>query len=749
MPISLVFATILMSQSQDAIPAWTPKEAPIMTRFANDVSATNPLPEYPRPTMVRKDWMSLNGIWGLYIYEKQPRKLNVPDKHVAIRVPFPIESALSGVMERMGPEKEAMYHRTFKVPAKWKGKRVLLHFGAVDWEATVFVNGKELGTHRGGYDGFSFDITDALKEGENDLRVKVWDPSEMSWQPHGKQYLKNEGIWYTPTTGIWQTVWLEPVPEASIRSLKIENNADGAPVLTVEASKPGAQIRVKFYEGDRLLSDSSAPAASTWVLTASKPRLWSPENPFLYRVIVELVELPQGRVLDRVDSYAAFRTISLGKDDKGRTRICLNGKPYFLVGPLDQGFWPDGLYTAPTDKALKYDLEVTKKLGFNFIRKHVKVEPERWYYWCDKMGFLVFQDMPSGDKYIGGNDPDITRSKESADQFMAELTAMIECRRKHPCIVGWVPFNEGWGQWMTKEVTDFVRKLDPTRLIDNPSGWTDRGVGDMHDIHSYPGPASPKPEANRAAFLGEFGGLGLPMPEHMWQKEGWGYRSYKTRTELTDGIVALFQNLRFLIDEPGLSGAVYTQTTDVEQEVNGLMTYDRAIIKPDAARLTKAVKALFLPPPVVNPVVATSEEKGVDWSYRTTAPMPGLGWTSPRPGELGWKTGPGGFGTRGTPGAIVRTEWNTPEIWLRREIEIPAGRLASPHLRIHHDEDVEVYLDGKPLLKRTGYTTGYVLVPIPAAEAKRLTPGRHLLAVHCKQTGGGQYVDVGIVDVKG
>jgi hypothetical protein len=316
-------------------------------------------------------------------------------------------------------------------------------------------------------------------------------------------------------------------------------------------------------------------------------RLWTPEDPHLYNLVISLKL--GNRTLDKVESYFGMRKISLGKDEKGFTRLMLNNKPYFQFGPLDQGFWPDGLYTAPTDEALRYDIEMTKKLGFNMARKHVKIEPERWYYWCDKLGLLVWQDMPSGDKYIGGKDPDITRSPESAKEFEQELTALVQGRGNHPCIVMWVPYNEGWGQWDTARIVDMIKKLDPTRLVDNTSGWSDRGVGDVNDMHMYPGPGSPQPEANRAAVLGEFGGLGLPVRGHTWQGEkNWGYRSFTNAESLTTAYIDLVAKLFPLIDEKGLSAAVYTQTTDVEIEVNGLMTYDRALVKMDLNRVAEA-----------------------------------------------------------------------------------------------------------------------------------------------------------------
>ncbi|MBI5706818.1 MAG: glycoside hydrolase family 2 [Armatimonadetes bacterium] len=799
-----------------AEPQWSQKKAPIMTRWAKEVSPQNALPEYPRPQMVRKDWLNLNGLWDLEILKGQRDKgtkgQGTPSYSGKILVPYPVESALSGVMQRVEPNDLLVYRRTFRVPEKWKGKRTLLHFGAVDFDATVLVNGKVVGTHRGGYDGFTFDVTDFLKSGkplprlsrsgaeneggvgvgDNELEVRVWDPSETGTQPHGKQYLRNEGIWYTPTSGIWQTVWLEPVGQTFVATQRVSSTSNSveieltyggkrmplpdvqlfisAPKATADWSKAPPNSATSSYTGQSDIASSDSARLS---FNQSDPILWSPERPILYRYRIELwnrsVLGPKDvrRVLlDTFEGYFAFRSVTLGKDANGRTRFLLNGKPCFMVGPLDQGFWPDGLYTAPSDAALKYDLEITKRLGFNFIRKHVKVEPDRWYYHCDKMGILVFQDMPSGDKYIGGNDPDIARTPESARQFETELKAMIEERGNHPCIVGWVPYNEGWGQWDTPRIASWIKKLDPTRLVDSASGWTDRGVGDMHDIHVYPGPGAPRPEPKRAAFLGEFGGLGLPVPGHMWKATGWGYRTYTNKEELTAGLETLFANLR-LMQDGGLSGAVYTQTTDVETELNGLMTYDRELIKPDADRVAKAVKKLFLPPPKVSVLVPTSEARAQEWAYTTSrsdlsdpSDTSDLAWAKPAFNDSSWKKGKGGFGTEITPGAIVGTVWNTPAVWMRRTIEIkapapppsgkPAGKEArvrpfrNPHLRIHHDEDAEVYLDGKLIAKLSGYTTGYVLAPIPGVD---LTPGKHVLAVKCLQTGGGQFIDVGIVDV--
>ncbi|MGD0260627.1 MAG: sugar-binding domain-containing protein [Verrucomicrobiota bacterium] len=561
--------------------SWQPAAGPLKTRWAKDVSPENAHPEYPRPQMVRQDWLNLNGLWDLAITSKDAKRATFQTR---ILVPFPVESALSGVMRPISENDRIWYRRAFEVPGKWHGRRVLLHFGAVDFEATVWVNGKEIGQHRGGYDAFSFDITDALNQsGPNELIVTAWDPTDAGTQPRGKQVRKPNSIWYTSTSGIWQTVWLEPVNAACITGLKITPDVDNSAVTIHPITTPTlgpCTVEVTIRDGRKTIGTASVRAEEQVTMPVKSARLWSPEDPHLYSLAVSLKL--GNRALDKVESYFGMRKISLGKDEKGFTRLMLNNKPYFQFGPLDQGFWPDGIYTAPTDEALRYDIEMTKKLGFNLARKHVKIEPDRWYYWCDKLGLLVWQDMPSGDKFNGPKDPEITRSPESAKEYEQELTALVQGRGNHPCIVMWVPYNEGWGQWDTARVVEMIKKLDPTRLVDNASGWSDRGVGDVNDMHKYPGPASPEPEANRAVVLGEFGGLGLPVRGHTWQSEkNWGYRSFTDAEALTAAYLDLVAKLFPLIDEKGLSAAVYTQTTDVEIEVNGLMTYDRELVKMD------------------------------------------------------------------------------------------------------------------------------------------------------------------------
>ncbi len=725
---------------------WKRAKGPLMTRWAKDVTPETVHREYPRPQMVRKDWLCLNGLWQLGFAkqgEAAPIGKDLPEQ---ILVPFPVESALSGVMKRAD---RLWYRRTFTVPNDWAGKRVLLHCGAVDWEATVWLNGKQLGIHRGGYDAFHFDITESLKsDGAQELIVGVWDPTDAGTQPRGKQVNKPGGIYYTPTTGIWQTVWLEPVAQAYIHSLKITPDVDQSKVRVRVVSggwKGAADVWASAFDGDKEIANANGRLGEELVLNIPSAKLWSPDTPFLYRLRVGMSS-SENPGKDEVDSYFAMRKIEIGKDEKGVTRILLNGKFLFQVGPLDQGFWPDGLYTAPTDEALKYDIEITKKLGFNMARKHVKVEPDRWYYWCDKLGLLVWQDMPSGDKSVAPGKGEITRSPESAEQFELELKRMIDGLHNHPSIIMWVVFNEGWGQYDTARLTSRTKQYDPTRLVNCASGWNDMKAGDVHDIHMYPGPGSPEPEPKRAAVLGEFGGLGLGVDGHTWTNKTWGYRGTKSSDDLTRKYEQLLRKVWQLKDERGLSAAVYTQTTDVETEANGLLTYDRAVIKVDAARIAAVNKGDVSRIPEIREVVPTSQKKGLPWHY--TFEKPADDWFKPEFKDAAWKEGLGGFGTKGTPGAVARTEWKTDNIWIRREFTLPEGSFSNLHLFVHHDEDAEIYLNGVLAAKVAGFITDYEEVSISEEARATLKSGKNWIAIHCKQTTGGEYIDAGLIEIK-
>jgi hypothetical protein len=734
---------ILCGLSVCAKAEYKPVEGKIMSRWAKEVTPDNVLGEYPRPQMVRKDWQNLNGLWDYAIVSKDSDRPGQFDGRIL--VPFAVESALSGVGKAVGPDNKLWYRRTFEIHPNWKNKTILLHFGAVDWNCDVWVNGKHSGSHKGGYDPFSFDITSALKPaGPQEIIVSVWDPVDTGKQPRGKQVLRPEGIMYTSVTGIWQTVWLEPTPATRIGNIKITPDVDNQK-LTVVVDVQGETAGLS-YGADAKASGFSASASSTentLTLDIKNPKLWSPDSPFLYDLKVQIKK--DGKVIDQIDSYFGMRKISIGKDDKGIVRIMLNNQFLFEYGPLDQGWWPDGLYTAPTDEALKSDVQLLKDIGMNMLRKHVKVEPARFYTWCDKLGILVWQDMPSGDKGIGGNDPDLKRTPESAQQFELEWKNIIQAFCNYPCIVMWVPFNEGWGQYDTARIVTMTQALDPTRLVNNASGWTDRGVGHVHDMHNYPGPGMFPVEEGRAEVLGEFGGLGLPVSGHTWQEEkNWGYKSYKNSQDLTGAYVDLMFKLRPLIAQ-GLNAAVYTQTSDVEIEVNGLLTYDRAVFKMDKNSLIEAHKKLYLQTPKINVLAATSQTQAQEWRYTTLAPA--QDWFKPGFDDSAWKTGRGGFGTQGTLGAVVGTEWNTDQIWIRRTVQLADNPTGEAALMVHHDEDAKVYINGVPAAEMDGFTVGYGIVRVDPAAAKTLKKGPNTIAIACKQTSGGQYIDAGLVEM--
>ena len=495
---------------------WHAAESLLVTRWAKEVSPANALPEYPRPTQVRVDWLNLNGLWDYAVTAQDAAVPSAWDG--SILVPYPYESALSGVGKASIPHQVLWYRRAVTIPTPWKGRRVLLHFGAVDWQATVYLNGVRIGDHTGCYNGFGFDITDQLKPGANELVVSASNPiDQVGDQVRGKQRLKSEGMMYRASTGIWQTVWLEPVPEQHIVRLKVSPDLDHGVVRvgaeTAGIAAGGAPLAVVVSDGGVEVGSATGSSVGEVVVTIPKPHAWSPADPHLYDLRVTLGGSPGGTTADRVTGYVGMRKVGLGRSAKGQTQIQINNVFVFQVGALDQGFWPDGIYTAPTDAALRYDIEQAKKLNFNLLRKHAKVEPERWYYWADRLGMLVWQDMPQGFPEAG------RWSEAGKAQFELEWKRELAERYNHPSIIVWVPFNEGWGQHDSEHIVALTRACDGSRLVDEGSGWEDKGYGDINDTHPYPGPASVIADTSRnfphqALANGEMGGLAIRWGSH-------------------------------------------------------------------------------------------------------------------------------------------------------------------------------------------------------------------------------------------
>ena len=589
---------------------WAPAGDRIKTKWAEEVSPTNAHPEYPRPQMVRSEWQSLNGLWDYAITPKsEPRPVKFDGK---ILVPFAVESSLSGVGRKVTPDDALWYRTTFTVPSAWKGRRLMLNFDAVDWKTVVYVNDIQIGSHTGGYTHFSFDVTPYLKSGANSLVLKVEDATDNDFQPRGKQVSKPSGIWYTAVSGIWQSVWMEPVAPAHVTDYNVVSSIKEKAInVTVDAEgvQEGDVIKVFLLNGGIGYSTETANAAKpatdglyavlasgmtvpggTVTLNVRDPKLWSPDSPYLYGLDIQI--LRNGKVIDRVASYTAMREVGAYRKNSNTKLMGLNGEGLFQLGPLDQGWWPDGLYTAPTDEALKFDIQKTKDFGFNMIRKHIKVEPDRWFYYCDQIGIIVWQDMPSfgvskkWGMYYYGEGEDFPATPEAKANYYKEWTEIINQVKKFQCIAVWVPFNEAWSQFDTKDVVAYTKKLDPTRLVNQSSGgnW-EEGVGDILDNHHYPYPAFRMWDKNMINVLGEYGGIGLPVEGHLWQADkNWGYVQYKNGDEVLAEYASFAEQLKQLIKQ-GCSAAVYTQTTDVEIEINGLMTYDRKVIKMDEKKL--------------------------------------------------------------------------------------------------------------------------------------------------------------------
>jgi beta-galactosidase/beta-glucuronidase len=616
------FALLVLVMTENApanaVVIWHPKAPPLATPWTHLVGPDNALPEYPRPQMARNRWLNLNGVWS-YTGRSEQTALAAPPSAEAYReqilVPYPTESALSGIQRH---DDQMWYRKVFKLPSAWRGQHVLLHFGAVDQIATVWVNNQQVAFHEGGFTEFSADITGALRPGSiQELTVRVEDRNEANPFPVGKQRNKPDGMFYTGASGIWQTVWMEPVRASHIDKLDIISDLTGFTVAprVSGTSRLRAEVVVSKPEGEEVVSSIGSAGAALRVRVPN-PRLWTPDDPYLYDLKVRLLS-PVGKVVDEVSSYAGLRTIGVVNDWKGRPRIALNGAITFLHGPLDQGFWPDGIFTAPTDEALKFDLERTKALGMNFVRKHAKVEPARWYYWADKLGLMVWQDMPSLDVSLDipvGPAPDpVPAAKKN---FEHELSAMVDQLRSVTSIIGWVVFNEGWGEFDTARIANAVKAEDPTRLVNANSGVnccksrSDSMAGDIYDDHTYVGPGSPVPDERddrkpapatlpvvvdrRVRVDGEYGGLGLALNGNRWPGRPQAYEMADSQARLTERYVKVSQDLEEVVRKGGLSGAIYTQTTDVENEVNGFLSYDRWVVKmalPTVAERNRAVIA--------------------------------------------------------------------------------------------------------------------------------------------------------------
>jgi hypothetical protein len=697
--------------------------------------------------MVRDNWMNLNGLWDYAILPKDAGRVNKFDGKIL--VPFPLESALSGVKRSLDDKSRLWYRKTVKVPSNWLEKRILLNFGAVDWEATVWVNDKQVGTHQGGYAAFTFDVTDAIVPGKDQtITVAVWDPTEDGRQPRGKQTRDPHGIWYTAVSGIWQTVWLEPVEKERgyIKSVWLTPDIDKK-IISIKTllsrATEDTRVKARALAGDKEIGIFTGMPGEDIVLTIPDTKLWSPENPYLYDLEISIIH--DGDLVDHVRSYFGMRKISKMKDERGIWRLALNNQIYFQFGMLDQGWWPDGLYRAPTDAALKYDIEVAKSLNFNLLRKHGKMEPQRWYYWCDKLGMLVWQDMTPGD--ISG-EYGTDRSLESAKQFEIEYIEMLEELYNFPSIVTWVIFNEGWGQYDTERLVDWTREKDAKRLVIGASGFVDKGTGDIHDVHGYPGPTGAALEKNRVTTLGEFGGLGFPVKGHLWdESKAWGYVSYKNADELTDAYQELIDKLHPYVSE-GISAAIYTQVSDVENEVNGMLTYDRAIIKMDPERLKRISDRLFAVKSGsynIEPIIPTSQQNPQNWKYLLNNPLDG--WKNAEFNDSEWRSGAGGFGDQKDSNPVIRTEWKGREIWLRKNFNFFGSTGQPLYLQIFHQFELEsqIYLNGELVAEGPEHSNAYTFIKLDEKAKSILKRGENTLAVYCKNNGRRAYFDLGLV----
>ncbi len=759
-----LFKTITVLASLSTCPlfaqeAWKPVDQVLMTEWGKKVTPENVWQEYPRPQLERESWKNLNGLWS---YAIQAKGGTTPTQWGGkILVPFAPESKLSGVGKTLEPDQELWYSRTFQIA---EPKRTELHFEAVDYETKVWINGTEVGSHIGGHTPFTFDITDQLKAGENTVTVRVFDATE-AWQLHGKQSLKPEHIWYTRVSGIWQTVWLEELPTRSIDDIDyLCDIKRGIVAITPKLTgKPleGETVEVTAtFDGKTVASSSGSPNS---ILSIPDAKLWTPDTPNIYDLTVTLKD-SAGKQIDTVKAYTALRTVGKTRDMNGNLRMTLNGEPIFHWGPLDQGWWPDGLLTPPSETAMISDLIFLKEAGFNMVRKHIKIEPRRFYTDCDRLGLIVWQDQvsrgfgertePKGTnpKWIfTAPNPEEGKWPEAAhQQYLLEYKRMVDHLSDHPSIAVWVPFNEAWGQHNTMEVGKMATECDPTRLINVASGGNFWPVGDIVDNHSYPDPGFELEDPRFSSFVkivGEFGGHGWPVKGHLWQEgNNWGYGALPKTVEEWQGRYAKSAKILADLRKQGIAGGVYTQTSDVEGEVNGLLTYDR-LRKFDTAWLKKQSEMILNTPDALKTTIilktASSGSKDA-WSY--TFEQPVAEWSSADFDASSWKKGPGGFGAADTANSTVGTPWTSSAIWMRKNFDFDQNIDGEFILSIHHDDDAKVYLNGTLIADLPGFTTGYVSVPLK--DKSILRKGKNSIALSCKQTGNGQYIDVGLLSEK-